>query len=108
MAHYLVRARPKQDLLGELEESLRQNAFLNLRPFGRALTSGLRNARLESDGIALWEEEDYCSPPLREERAAVLDKYFEDIEVEKVKLGEGWKRISELPRLFPELSKVSE
>lgn len=104
MAYYLVRAKPKQSLLGELEESLKQNAFLNLRPFGRALTSGLRNARVETDGIALWEEEDYCSPPLKEERAAVLDKYFEDIEVEKVKLGEGWKKISDLPRLFPGLA----
>lgn len=104
MAYYLVRAKPKQSLLGELEESLKQNAFLNLRPFGRALTSGLRNARVETDGIALWEEEDYCSPPLKEERAAVLDKYFEDIEVEKVKVGEGWKKISDLPRLFPGLA----
>lgn len=104
MAHYLVRAKPKQNLLNELEESLRQNAFLNIRPFGRALTSGLRNARLESDGIALWEEEDYCSPPLKEERAAVLDKYFESIEVEKVKMGEGWKKINDLPRLFPGLA----
>lgn len=104
MAYYLVRAKPKRNLLDELEESLKQNAFLDLRPFGRALTSGLRNARVETDGIALWEEEDYCSPPLKEEKAAVLDKYFEDIEVEKVKQGEGWKKVSDLPRLFPGLA----
>jgi hypothetical protein len=29
------------------------------------------------------EEEDYCSPPLAQERAAVLDTYFDDITVER-------------------------
>jgi hypothetical protein len=27
-------------------------------------------------------EEDYCSPPLAQQRAAVLDTYFDDITVE--------------------------
>ena len=52
-----------------------------------------------ADGIATWEEEDYCSPPLAEERAAVLDNYFDQISVERVDAGEGWKRIEALPKL---------
>ena len=37
------------------------------------------------------------------ERAAVLDDYFEDIQVEAVKPGDGWRRIRDLPQLFPAL-----
>ncbi len=99
MAYYLVRAKPKPELLGELSRQLRQNAFVSLRPFGKALTHSLENARRESDGTAIWEEEDYCSPPLAEERAAVLDLYFDEIRVESVKPGEGWKQIQALPKL---------
>jgi hypothetical protein len=73
MAHYLVRAKPKLELLDELRERLHQHAFVDLRPFGRALAYSLTEARIERDGIAIWEEEDYCSPPLAQERAAVLD-----------------------------------
>jgi hypothetical protein len=36
---------------------------------------------------------------LAEERAAVLDNYFDEIGVERVDAGEGWKRIEALPRL---------
>ncbi|HWS96240.1 MAG TPA: hypothetical protein VN620_07175 [Candidatus Methylomirabilis sp.] len=59
----------------------------------------MNEARIQPDGVATWEEEDYCSPPLAEERAAVLDKYFDEISVERVDAGEGWKRIEALPRL---------
>ena len=99
MAHYLVRAKPKPDGLAELHERLQQNAFEHLRPFGKALTYSLNNARIESDSTAIWEEEDYCSPPLAQERAAVLDTYFDEIKVEQVNAGEGWKRIKRLPKL---------
>jgi hypothetical protein len=99
MARYLVRARPKPDKLEELRAQLAADAFLELQPFGRALTKGLHGARLEA-ACVVWEEEDYCSPPLAEERAAVLDAYFDDITVEPVAEGEGWRRIEALPRLF--------
>jgi hypothetical protein len=102
MAHYLVRARPRQDKLDQLEAQLRADAYIDLQPFGRALTRALRGARIEDEG-AVWEEEDYCSPPLAEERAAVLDAYFGDIAVEPVANGEGWRRIETLPALFPNL-----
>jgi hypothetical protein len=99
MAHYLVRARPKEDRLPELRVQLDRGAFADLRPFGRALTHSLEGARSE-DGVAVWEEEDYCSPPLAQEREAVLDDYFEAIEVEPVEEGEGWRRIESLPSLY--------
>ena len=106
MAYYLVRAKPRAARLQELEERLRAQAFVELEPFGLALTQGLRNARIEATG-AVWEEEDYCSPPLAEERAAVLDAYFDDLTVEPVAKGAGWRRIAALPRLFPELDHRS-
>ncbi|MFL6351428.1 MAG: hypothetical protein ACJ74Z_06220 [Bryobacteraceae bacterium] len=99
MAHYIVCAKPKPDRLAELHQRLQESAFVNLRPFGKALTHALNDARLESDGIAIWEEEDYCSPPLAQERAAVLDTYFDEITVELVNAGEGWARIEHLRKL---------
>ena len=74
-----------------------------MRPFGRSLSHSLRNARVRQDGVAIWEEEDYCSPPLAQEREAVLDAYFGDLRVQAVSEGGGWERIEDLPRLFPEL-----
>jgi hypothetical protein len=103
VAHYIVRAKPKPDLIAELNQKLRDNAFVDLRPFGKALTHSLAQARIQPNGVAIWEEEDYCSPPLAQERAAVLDTYFDDITVERVNAGEGWKRIQALPKLNTQL-----
>jgi len=108
MAWYLVAASPKRERLDELRERLGKDEFRRLRPFGNALTASLRNARLRSDGVAVWEEEDYCSPPLAEERAAVLDAYFDGLGVEPVLHREGWRRIAALPPLFPEFSDSQE
>ena len=38
MAHYLVIAKPKSDLMEELLGNLRNNAYASMRPFGKALT----------------------------------------------------------------------
>ena len=103
MAHYLVRASAIRDRLPELEDELRRGAFVGLEPFGREVSRVLADARVRDDGSATWEEEDYCRPPLAQERAAVLDDYFEAIEVEPVERGDGWGRIEALPRLFPGL-----
>ncbi len=74
-----------------------------MRPFGQSLQYSLENARIDSD-IALWVEEDYCLPPLAMEREAVLDKYFDDITVEKVSSEEeGWNMIGEKHQLWTEI-----
>lgn len=101
MAFYLVSALPQRDKLEELGARLARGEFLGLRPFGKTLTNSLNNARLRRDGVAVWEEEDYCDPPLAQEREAVLDAYFGELRIDKVNPGEGWKKIDNLPRLFP-------
>lgn len=103
MAHYLVTARPNPDSLHKLRSELERNAFIDLKPFGTALTESLSNARIQPDGLAAWEEEDYCHPPLAEERAAVLDRYFTELAVRPVSTGFGWAEIKALPPLFPDL-----
>ena len=103
MAHYLVTARPNPDRLPQLRSELERGAFIDLKPFGQALTESLLNARVQPDGLATWEEEDYCHPPLAEERAAVLDHYFGELEVRPVSRGSGWTEIKALPLLIPEL-----
>ena len=102
MAHYLVKARIQKDLLTELRTRLDSGEIQKMRPFGTALQYSLDNARLEpqGDGWTVWEEEDYCVPPLAQERAAVLDTYFTNLGVEKVAEGEGWERIDSLERLW--------
>jgi hypothetical protein len=96
MAYYLVHARPNAHLL-PLRQQLDSGEIAKMRPFGNALDYSLKNARLEDGGLMVWEEEDYCSPPLAQEREAVLDKFFTDLDVERVGEGEGWRRIEHLP-----------
>lgn len=104
MAFYLVEATPRDHRIDELKRKLEDEAFAKLRPFGPTLSHSLRNARRRPDGTVIWEEEDYCTPPLAQERAAVLDRYFDAIEVEPVPEEEGWARIRALPALFPDLA----
>jgi hypothetical protein len=99
MADYLVRARARGNLM-PLKAWLDRGEIATMRPFGEALDYSLRNARVDADGWATWEENDYCSPPLAMERAAVLDAYFKDLSVEKVAKGTGWARIDRLPSLW--------
>lgn len=103
MAHYLVSAKPKWERLEQLAERVRSGEVQSMQPFGRALDESMRGARLRGPDEAVWEEEDYCRPPLKMERAAVLDDYFESIEVERVDPGEGWDKISDLPKLWDQL-----
>jgi hypothetical protein len=102
MAYYLVKARYHPDLLPELQKRLDSGEIRVMDPFGQALQYGLDNARLDpqDEGTAVWEEEDYCRPPLAQERAAVLDTYFTDLTVERVQEGKGWEQIESLPKLW--------
>ena len=102
MAHYLVKAKYHKDLLTELRARLDSGEINKLRPFGTSLQYGLDNARLdpEGDGWTVWEEADYCNPPLAQERAAVLDTYITSLSVERVPQGKGWAQIESLPLLW--------
>ena len=104
MAYYLVVAKPKPDRLPDLLKNLQKKKYASMRPFGRSLTYSLEHTRLRGDGYAVWEEEDYCSPPLAQERAAALDEFFDDLVVTAVEKDEGWAEIENLPRLFPQLT----
>jgi hypothetical protein len=100
MAHYLVKAKFHKDLLAELRSRLDSGEIRQMRPFGTALQYSLENARITQPGWAIWEEEDYCRPPLAQERAAVLDTYFTDLGTERVERGEGWAQIESQPMLW--------
>ena len=100
MAYYLVKAKFDEDLRAELRSRLDSGEIEQMRPFGSALQYSLNHARLEAEDWAVWEEEDYCTPPLAQERAAVLDTYFKDLSVERVSEGEGWKQIEDLPKFW--------
>src|SRR5262245_62187949 len=103
MAFYLVSAVPRQELMEDLSARLQRDEFTGLRPFGQTLSRSLKAARQRPAGAAIWGEGDYCRPPLAEERAAVLDRYFSDLRVEPVSEAEGWKRMEPFRRLSPDL-----
>ena len=103
MTFYLVRAKPKKEHLGSLKEELNSGKISRMRPFGLVLQYSLENARIDDENrdYALWVEEDYCSPPLAMEREGVLDRYFNDISVERVESEEeAWSSINDKPRLW--------
>lgn len=100
MAFYLVKAKFHENLLEELRSRLDSGEIRQMRPFGSALQYSLENARTAEPGWAVWEEEDYCRPPLAQERAAVLDTYFTDLETAPVEQGQGWTQIESQPKLW--------
>src|SRR5687767_7364841 len=92
MAYYLVRAKPKANL-AELKQKLDTGQISVLNPFGREMQQCLMNAKLDADGFATWEENCYCTPPLKQERE-VLDLYFSDLTTETLNKGEAWAQIA--------------
>ena len=100
MTWYLVRAKPKTGKLVKLKRKIELGDISIMKPFGAALDRSLKNARATADGYAVWEEEDYCSPPLAQERKAILNEFFRELTVEAVPEGQGWKRIGDLPSLW--------
>jgi len=101
MAHYLVQGELNEDKAHELKNKVFSGELRELEPFGRAITHSLENAKFDPRSeMVLWEEEDYCTPPLAQEREAVLDIYFSNLQIEKVDKGEGWQEIDDLPSLW--------
>ncbi|WP_148681546.1 hypothetical protein [Candidatus Nitrososphaera gargensis] len=100
MALYLVRAKPRKDLMKSLRQELDSGSISRLKPFGEELHHGLDNARADGS-YAYWVEEDYCSPPLAMERASMLDRYFDEITVDPVgSEDEGWNKIKDKPSIW--------
>mgnify|MGYP003331421521 CR=1 FL=1 len=96
-----MTAKPDRARLGELKQRLDSGEIEAMRPFGSALHYSLLNAKLQDQTTAIWEEEDYCIPPLAQERAAVLNDYYSELEVQRVEVGQGWGQLNDLPDLFP-------
>ena len=96
-------ARPRKELLENLQKEPNSGKISKMRRFGQALQYSLENARVDAENrdYALWIEEDYCSPPLAMEREGVLDRYFNDISVQRVESEEeAWNSINDKPRLW--------
>jgi len=89
--------------LESLKEELNSGKISRMRPFGQALHYSLENARIDEENrdYALCIEEVYCSPPLATEREGVLDRYFNDVSVERVESEEkAWNSINDKHRLW--------
>jgi hypothetical protein len=105
MASYLVKAKPKPGKLVKLRRKLELGDIALMRGFGESLESGLKNAKRSADGEVLWEQRSDSTPPLSQERRAILNEFFRDIYVEEVAEGQGWERVKPLERLWIEQSR---
>ena len=57
MTIYLVRAKPKRDLMVQLDNRLQSGKILQMKPFGKALQYGLQNAKIDrGEGYAYWKK----------------------------------------------------
>lgn len=102
MTLYIVRAKPKSQL-SELRKEMDSGKISNLKPFGKSLQRGLENARMDKEtGYAMWVEERLLLSTVDNgTRESVLDRYFDDITVDRVKFErEGRDRISNKPYLW--------
>lgn len=99
MAHYLVRAKAK-DNLTDLKQRLDADNIRQYRPAGSEMTQCLLQAKQTADGWITWEENCFCNPPLKQERRDVLDHYFTDITTITVDKGAGWSQIEDLPSVW--------
>ena len=87
MTLYVVKARPIRERIANLRKEMDSGDVSRLEPFGEELHQSLEEAKIDSkagSGYAYWVEDDYCSPPLAMERQSVLDRYFEEISVQRV------------------------
>src|SRR5215213_6961723 len=53
MTLYVVKAKPKGELMADLKKELNSGKISKIRPFGEELQHGLENARIHS-GYAYW------------------------------------------------------
>ncbi len=103
MTYYFVTAAPIEDKLDALRQRLDSGEIQAMLPFGKSLHTSLINARRDDQGVAMWEEIDFCRPPLAMERSAVLDDHFTDLNIQEIASdGDGWAKIDDLPSLWPE------
>jgi hypothetical protein len=100
MKSYLVRASPKPGKLAKLRRKLALGDIAIMRGFGEALDFGLKNARRSAEGEILWEQRSGSEPPLSQEKRAILNEFFREIEAEEVAEGRGWEKIRHLPPLW--------
>ncbi len=78
---YLVRAKPIIAEMARFWTLLNDGTIETQEPDGREIVSSMRRAAMNG-GKVEWRETCYCSPPLRHERAAVYDQFFENMEIE--------------------------
>lgn len=100
MASYLVRATPRPGKLVKLRRKLELGDIAIMRTFGESLDYALKNARRSAEGDVLWEQKTDSTPPLSQERRAILNEFFREITATEVAEGKGWEKINHLRPLW--------
>jgi len=76
---YHVRAQPIVAEMSRFWVLLNDGTIEAQEPDGREIVASMRRA-VVNGGRVEWQENCYCSPPLRHERATVYDQFFTAME----------------------------
>lgn len=81
---YAVKANLIAEQATAFLRSLGDGSIARQRPDGGEIVAAMERARIQDDGSVCWTETCFCAAPLEHERETQLDRYFSDIEVERV------------------------
>lgn len=62
---------------------LHDGTIARQEPDGMEITASMRRAII-SDNSVEWYETCYCNPPFKHERATIYDRFFSNMEIERV------------------------
>lgn len=81
---YEIKAKFNQSKAKEFHQRLTDGTIQKQRPDGPEMVDSMNRATIDDKGFVNWTENCYCSPPLKHERATVLDQYFTDMKIEPI------------------------
>ncbi len=81
---YKIKAQFRREKAAEYLQKLTDGTIAGQKPDGKEIVASMGRARVIEDGSVCWSETCFCATPLAHERQTVLDKYFTDMETEKV------------------------
>lgn len=81
---YRVQARLKPDAGNAFYVKLTDGSVEQQKPDGKEILASMRRAVVQDDGLIVWNETCYCTPPLRHERETVYDSFFVEMSTEPV------------------------
>ncbi len=81
---YKVKGRPIAETLVEFHGLLTDGTIQSQKPDGYEIVACMKRAKITAPNSVEWYETCYCPTPLLHERTTVYDRFFSELETEKV------------------------